>query len=158
LADEPAKVMGMTTLDQVGDADVIIATTNNPYILLTAPQLKAGAIVIDAAQPKNVSEDVPLRRPDVLVIESAVVRTPNVDVHFDLDLGSQEALGCLSETMILTAIGWNGHYSLGKADPSYTAHITAVGRSLGFRLAPFRNSTGYVTEEDLYRVARARTT
>ncbi len=157
LADQPARIKGMTSLDQVHEADVVIATTNNPNILLTAAHLKAGAVVIDAAQPKNVSEDVPLQRPDVLVIESAVVHTPNVDVHFDLDLGSREALGCLSETMILTAIGWKGHYCLGKADPSYTAHITAVGRSLGFRLAPFRNSTGYVSEEDLHRVARART-
>ena len=157
LGDQPATVKGMTTLDHVKDADVVIATTNNPHILLTAAHLKSGAIVIDAAQPKNVSGDVPLQRPDVLVIESAVVRTPDVDVHFDLDLGASEALGCLSETMILTAIGWNGHYSLGKADLSHTEHITTVGRSLGFRLAPFRNSAGYVTEEDLHRVARART-
>ena len=156
LGDQPARVKGMTTLDEVPRADVVIATTNNPYILLTADHLKGGAIIIDAAQPKNVSEDVPLQRPDVLVIESAVVRTPNVDVHFDLDLGAREALGCLSETMILTAIGWNGHYSLGKADISQTAHITRVGRALGFGLAPFRNSLGYVTEEDLHRVALAR--
>jgi predicted amino acid dehydrogenase len=156
LGDQPARVKGMTTLDDVPQADVVIATTNNPYILLTPDHLKGGAIIIDAAQPKNVSEDVPLQRPDVLVIESAVVRTPNVDVHFDLDLGAREALGCLSETMILTAIGWNGHYSLGKADISQTAHITRVGRALGFGLAPFRNSLGYVTEEDLHRVALAR--
>lgn len=156
LGDQPGRVKGMSTLDQVPQADVVIATTNNPYILLTADHLKGGAIIIDAAQPKNVSEDVPLQRPDVLVIESAVVRTPNVDVHFDLDLGAREALGCLSETMILTAIGWNGHYSLGKADISQTAHISRVGRSLGFGLAPFRNSLGYVTEEDLHRVALAR--
>jgi len=157
LADQPTVVKGMTSLDLVREADVVIATTNNPYILLTASHLKPGAIVIDAAQPKNVSEDVPLQRPDVLVIESAVVRTPDVDVHFNLDLGSREALGCLSETMILTAIGWDGHYSLGKADPSHAEHIIAAGRSLGFRLAPFRNSAGYVTEDDLHRVARART-
>ena len=156
LGDQPARIEGMATLDHVLEADVIIATTNNPYILLTADRLKAGAIVIDAAQPKNVSESVPLERPDVLVIESAVVQTPNVEVHFDLDLGANEALGCLSETMILTAIGWEGHYSLGKADPSHAAHITSAGRSLGFGLAPFRNSVGYVTEEDLHRVARAR--
>lgn len=157
LGDQPSKIKGMTSLDQVPKADVVIAMTNNPHILLTAAHLKAGAIVIDAAQPKNVSEDVPLQRPDVLVIESAVVRTPNIDVHFDLDVGAEEALGCLSETMILTAIGWTGHYSLGKADPTQAAHITAMGRSLGFRLAPFRNSVGYVTQEDLHRVARART-
>ena len=134
LGDQPSIVKGMTSLDQVPKADVVIATTNNPYILLTADHLKAGAIVIDAAQPKNVSEDVPLQRPDVLVIESAIVRTPNVLMCTSIwTWDPREALGCLSETMILTAIGWTGHYSLGKADPSQTAHITAVGRSLGFR-------------------------
>jgi len=99
---------------------------------------------------------VPHQRPDVLVIESAVIHTPDVNVHFDLDLGPNEVFGCLSETMILTAIGWEGNYSLGKADPLHAAQIIAAGRSLGFRLAPFRNSTGYITQENLQRVARAR--
>ena len=35
--------------------------------------------------------------------------------------------------------------------------MIAAGRSLGFRLARFRNSTGYVTEEQLLNIARART-
>jgi len=157
LGHEPASVTGLTGLERVREADVIIAVTNNPYILVTAGHLKPGAIVVDAAQPKNVSDTIPRERPDVLVIESAVVQTPNVDVHFDLDVGPREAFGCLSETMILTAVGWRGHYSLGKADPTQIADITAKGRSLGFRLAPFRNSAGYVTEEDLHRVARSRT-
>jgi predicted amino acid dehydrogenase len=157
LDDQPARVKGMTNLTDVREADVVIAATNNPHILVTADYLKPGAIVIDAAQPKNVSEEVPRQRPDVLVIESAVVRTPDVNVHFDLDLGPGEVLGCLSETMILTAIGWQGHYSLGKAAPLHAAHITAAGRSLGFHLAPFRNSRGYITGEDLQRVAQART-
>ncbi|TKB55610.1 MAG: hypothetical protein E8D50_01460 [Nitrospira sp.] len=157
LADQPAVVTGASSLDQVRNADIVIAATNNPHILLTAGHLKPGAIVIDAAQPKNVSEDIPRQRPDVVVIESAVVQTPDIDVHFDLDLAPGEALGCLSETMILTAIGWEGHYSLGKADPSHAAHIIAAGRTLGFRLARFRNSAGYVTDEHLLRIAQGRT-
>lgn len=157
LRDQPATIKGMTSLDDVREADVVIAATSHPRVLLTAAHLKAGGIVVDAAQPKNVSEEVPHQRPDVLVIESAVIRTPDVNLHFDLDLGPNEVLGCLSETMILTAIGWHGHYSLGKASPVHASHIIAAGRSLGFRLAPFRNSTGYITEEDLQRVARART-
>lgn len=157
LANQPAAVEGTTSLDRVRDADIVIAATNNPHILLTANHLKPGAIVIDAAQPKNVSEEIPNQRPDVVVIESAVVQTPDIDVHFDLDLAPGEALGCLSETMILTAIGWQGHYSLGKADPSHAAHIIAAGRALGFRLAHFRNSAGYITDEHLLRIARIRT-
>jgi fatty aldehyde-generating acyl-ACP reductase len=157
LADQPAIVEGASNLDRVRKADIVIAATNNPYILLTADHLKPGAIVIDAAQPKNVSEEIPRQRPDVVIIESAVVQTPDIDVHFDLDLAPGEALGCLSETMILTAIGWEGHYSLGKADPSQAAHIIAAGRTLGFRLARFRNSAGYVTDEHLLRIAQGRT-
>jgi predicted amino acid dehydrogenase len=156
LAQQPAAVEGASSLDQVREADIVIAATNNPYILVTADHLKPGAIVIDAAQPKNVSEEIPRQRPDVVVIESAVVRTPGVDVHFDLDLAPGEALGCLSETMILTAIGWRGHYSLGKADPALAAHMIAAGRALGFRLAHFRNSAGYVTDEHLLRIAHVR--
>ena len=156
LAGQPAAIEGTASLDRIREADIVIAATNNPYILLTAAHLKPGAIVIDAAQPKNVSEEIPRQRPDVLVIESAVVRTPDVDVHFDLDLAPGEALGCLSETMILTAIGWRGHYSLGKADPSLAAHMIASGRALGFRLAKFRNSTGYITDAQLSTIARAR--
>ena len=158
LADQPAAVEGMAKLDRVSEADIVIAVTNNPHILLTAKYLKPGAIVIDAAQPKNVAEDIPLQRPDVVVIESAVVQTPDIDVNFPLDLAPGEALGCLSETMILTAMGWEGHYSLGKADPSHAAQVIAAGRALGFRLAPFRNSTGYVTDEHLLRIAQTRMT
>lgn len=156
LARQPAAVDGASSLDRVREADIVIAATNNPHILLTADLLKPGAIVIDAAQPKNVSEDIPHQRPDVVVIESAVVQTPGVDVHFDLDLAPGEALGCLSETMILTAIGWRGHYSLGKADPSLAAHMIAAGRALGFRLAQFRNSSGYITDEHLLKIAHGR--
>lgn len=158
LAEQPAFVQGTAELDRVRDADIVIVATNNPHILLTARHLKPGAIVIDAAQPKNVSEDIPRQRPDVVVIESAVVQTPDINVNFDLDLAPGEALGCLSETMILTAIGWTGHYSLGKADPSQAAHIISAGRALGFRLARFRNSCGYVTDEHLLRVSQVRAT
>lgn len=158
LADQPAAIDSMAKLDRVSEADIVIAATNNPHILLTAKHLKPGAIVIDAAQPKNVAEEIPLQRPDVVVIESAVVQTPDIDVNFPLDLAPGEALGCLSETMILTAMGWQGHYSLGKADPSHAAQIIAAGRALGFRLAPFRNSTGYVTDEHLLRIAHTRMT
>jgi len=156
LNTQPAIVKSATTLDRVRDADIVIAVTNNPHILLTAEHVKPGAIIIDAAQPKNVSREIPHQRPDVVVIESAVVETPGIDVNFDLDLAPGEALGCLSETMILTAIGWKGHYSLGKADLSQASQIIAAGRPLGFRLARFRNSAGYITDEHLVRVAETR--
>ncbi len=151
-----ATIEGTADLNRVLEADIVIAVTNNPHTLVGPQHLKAGAIVVDAAQPKNVSELIPTERPDVLVIESAIVETPDINCHFDLGLSTGEALGCLSETMILAAIGWEGHYSLGKADPKHGAQVLSAGRDLGFRLAFFRNSTGYATEADLVRVAQAR--
>jgi len=156
LHGRPCQMDGTTCIDAVKQADIIIAATNSPRTLITAEHLKPGAIVIDAAQPKNVSEQVPHKRPDVLVIESAIVSTPGVECNFDLGLGTGETLGCLSELMILTVIGWQGDYSLGKADPNQAAEMIKIGRELGFRLANFRNSEGYITEKDLTRVARAR--
>lgn len=159
LDGQPCQLEGTAGIESIKKADVIIVATNNPHTLISAEHLKPGAIVIDAAQPKNVSEKIPLQRPDVLVIESAIVQTPSgVNCNFDLGLGAGEALGCLSETMILTAVGRRGHYSLGKADPKQAAETLAEGRNLGFRLAYFRNSLGYVTEDDLLRSAKARTT
>jgi fatty aldehyde-generating acyl-ACP reductase len=156
LQGHPCQLVGTTCIDAVKEADIIIAATNSPRTLITAEHLKPGAIVIDASQPQNVSKEIPHQRPDVLVIESAIVTTPGVECNFDLGLGPGEALGCLSESMILTAIGWQGDYSLGKADPQQAAEMTKIGRELGFRLADFRNSEGYITEKDLTRVARAR--
>ncbi|CAI4031046.1 putative Long-chain acyl-[acyl-carrier-protein] reductase [Nitrospira tepida] len=156
LKRQSISVEGTGAIARVAEADIVIAATNSPHALIDPDILKPGAIVIDAAQPKNVSEQVSHQRPDVLVIESAIVQTPGVEVNFDLGLESGEALGCLSETMILAAIGWEGHYSIGKADPLHGSHILAAARELGFRLARFRNSTGPITEEDLVRIARAR--
>lgn len=156
LRQQSIHVEGTATITRVADADIVIAATNSPHTLIDPDILKPGAIVIDAAQPKNVSEQVSRERPDVLVIESAIVQTPGVEVNFDLGLENGEALGCLSETMILAAIGWEGHYSLGKADPLHGSHILSAARELGFRLARFRNSAGPITEEDLVRIARAR--
>jgi fatty aldehyde-generating acyl-ACP reductase len=152
----PVDVVTSSKLDGLSEADVVIAATNSPHGIISAHHLRSGAIVIDAAQPKNVSQKIPSERPDVLVIESAIVQTPGVNCHFDLGLKDGEALGCLSETMLLAAIGRHSNYSIGKADPKQAAEILSVGRELGFKLAYFRNSSGYITPDDLRRVAKAR--
>jgi predicted amino acid dehydrogenase len=151
-------VEGTSRIETVKKADIIIVATSSPHTVITAEHLKPGAIVIDAAQPKNVSETVPRERSDVLIIESAVVKTPSINCNFDLGVGPDEALGCLSETMLLAAMGWNTHYSLGKASPEQAAEMVATSQSLGFRLAYFRNSQGYISEQQLAHVARARLT
>lgn len=156
LQGQSLQLIGTSEINIIKQADIIIVATNSPYAVISAEHLKPGVIVNDVAQPKNVSEQLSSQRHDILVIESGIVNTPGVDCNFDLGLGSTEALGCLSETLILTAIGWQGHYSLGKVDPKQAAEMLQAGRELGFRLAYFRNSLGYITQDDLARVARVR--
>jgi len=141
-----------TRIDAIREADAVIAVTNAPGAIVRASHLKPGAIVVDAAQPKNVSHHIPKQRKDVLVVESAIVQTPGVRINFDLGLGETEALGCLAETQVLTWLEHRGHFSLGKADLKQVQEIYEAAREAGYRLAPFRNSIGYISEEDIARV------
>jgi fatty aldehyde-generating acyl-ACP reductase len=141
-------------LTHVPEADVVIVATNSPGIVIRSQHLKDGCIAIDCAQPKNVSEEVPHLRKDVLVIESAVVETPSVDCHFDFDLNRHEALGCLAETMVLTTMNWPNHYAIGKAQKHQVQEVYAAARKAGFRLAYFRNSSGYIKEDVIENVKR----
>ncbi len=157
LNGHPGHAEAASSIKSICQADVVIAATNSPYYIISPDLLNPGSIIIDAAQPKNVSHRIPAERKDVLVIESAIVQAPDVNCNFDLGLGSHEAFGCLSETMLLTAMGWQGHYSVGKAHPQQATEMAEMGRTLGLRLAYLRNSSRYLSEEDLVRVAKART-
>lgn len=152
----PLQLERTSRVEAVKKADAIIVATSSPFTLIQSEHLKPGAIVIDAAQPNNVSEGVSHRRRDILVIESAIVQVPGVECELNVGLGPGEVYGCLSETMILSRIGHEGRRVLGKADPEEGAALMKAGQELAFRLAYFRNGCGYITEGDLVRVAQAR--
>lgn len=58
-------------------ADVVITATNHPSALLLSNHLKEKAIVIDVAQPPNVSADVCKQRPDIVRIDGGLVTFPS---------------------------------------------------------------------------------
>jgi len=142
-------VTGKTDIISIKEADGIIAVTNAPGAIVRASHLKKGAVVVDAAQPKNVSRHVPSQRDDVIVVESAIVKSNGIDFNFDFGLNEHEALGCLAEVLLLTWIGHKGDYSLGKVDPSQTEEVSRIAKEADFKLADFRNSTGFIKEEQI---------
>ncbi len=144
-----------TKLDSIREADAVITVTNAPGAIVRASHLKPGAVVVDGAQPKNVSRHISNQRKDVLVVDSAIVETPGVRTNYKFDLGETEALGCLAETQILIWMGHKGHFSLGKPDLKQVHDIAQAAKEAGYKLAPFRNSSGYVSKEDINRVQRA---
>jgi predicted amino acid dehydrogenase len=139
-------------IEPIRDADIIITVSSAPHVIVTSEYLKPGAIVIDAAQPKNVSEDIPKVRRDVLVIESGIAEAPGINCNFDLDVKKGEVLGCLGELLILRSKDWRGNYSLGKVEPFQVEEISRWADEAGLRLAKFRNSLGYIRDEDILRV------
>jgi predicted amino acid dehydrogenase len=145
-------IKGRTDIASIKKADGIIAVTNAPGAIVRASHLKKGAIVIDAAQPKNVSRHIPNQRDDVIVVESAIVKSNGLDFNFDFGLNYAEALGCLAEVLVLAWMEHKGDYSLGKVDPSQVEEILSVGNKVGFKLADFRNSCGIITFDKIQKI------
>ena len=147
------------TLDLVSQADVVIVVTNAPGVLIRSKHVKSGAIVIDCAQPRNVSNRISVERPDVLVVESAVVRAPGIETNIDMGLANNEVFGCLAESMILAWLGWSGHFSLGKVGAYEVNALNLISKQMGFSLAHLRNANGYVSEsnlKDMKNILRAK--
>jgi fatty aldehyde-generating acyl-ACP reductase len=135
-------------LSKVCECDGVIVVTNAIKAIIDDKHLKKGAVVIDCAQPKNVSFNVPKNRKDVLVIESAIVSVPGLTCGSDLDVNQGEALGCMAESMLLGSLK-SKKWALGKVTSEEMKDIYKVSIDLGLQLAYFRNSNGFITEKDL---------
>lgn len=143
-----------THIGLIYSADIIITATSAPHAIVTSEYLKPGAIVIDAAQPKNVPDNLPKERRDILVIDSGIAEVSGINCNFDLDVRKGEVLGCLGELLILRSKDWQSNYSLGKVDCSQVEEISKWAEEVGLQLAPFRNSLGYIKDEDINRIKK----
>ncbi len=158
LSGSGAQLEMAATPDPLIYADIVIAVTNAPGAVVKAEHLKPGAIVVDAAQPKNVADKVPQQRADVLVMESSIYRFPGIEYAFDLGIGSGEALGCMAETIVLATAGGYKNYSIGKLSPKQVVDVYTAARLLGVKIGFFRTSSGLVDEYRLNSVKEARRT
>lgn len=141
-------------IKDINDADVIITATNAPEALVKASDLKAGAIIVDDAQPTDVSEDV-FERKDVMVVSAGVVDTPNIKTHFNFGLANKfDNYCCLAELLILVAHKWDNHYVINRATIESVDEIAGWGKELGFQLANFQNSKGLISGEKIKEIRR----
>lgn len=141
-------------IKDIVNADVIITATNAPEALVEASDLKAGAIVVDDAQPSDISEDV-FEREDVLVVSAGVVHTPNIETHFNFGLADKfDNFCCLAELLILASHKWNKHYIIDRAAVESVDEIAEWGKALGFQLAKFQNPRGLISAEKLNEMKR----
>jgi predicted amino acid dehydrogenase len=145
-----------TKLEALKSADVIVSVTNAPRAIIQPEHLKEGAIVIDDAQPQNVSDDVISNRDDVLVIK-VLAHTPGINPHFDFGLPCQDdVFTCLAETMALTAIGWDKHFTIGRVAENQVFKIAEIAEKVGFSAAGFTTYNRLIDERDIERIQKIR--
>jgi len=137
----------------------VIVTTNTPGTVIHADHLPVGCLVVDAAQPRNVSAKVPYLRKDVAIVESGVARVKGLNTHFEFDLhGSDEVYSCLAEVLILQWLGMDGK-QVGKFSIPYVLKLKETAEKVGIHLPPFRNRSGELTNQyldDISEIIRSK--
>lgn len=153
----PENVVTIThQIPDIRSADMIIAATSSPEIVIGPDDLAPGAIILNDAQPSDVSPEVIVQRDDVLVVEAGVIRTPGVRCNFNLGLvAKDETFCCLGEALILAHDGHFAHYALGELDLDLITDISERGKKLGFTITPYQYQGRYVTEARLNCVREA---
>jgi predicted amino acid dehydrogenase len=128
---------------KVKEMDVVITATSTPRAIIQVNHLRTGMIFIDAAQPKNVSEDIAKGREDVLVIDSGIAHVPSLLCDMQMGPYTNEAYACLGEVMALACHNQVCNFSIGKVEPSTVRELARLLDPIGFRVADFRNAAGY---------------
>lgn len=147
----------ITTSHKIRDiktADFIVTATNTPEALIKSEDLKPGAVVVDDAQPSDISPEV-FTRFDVLAVEAGVVHTPGVKSNFNIGLKDEfDNFCCMAELLILASHEWDDHYVINRATLSDVDEVAEWGKDLGFKLGHFQNPVGVVSGEKIENVRR----
>ncbi len=128
-------------------------SSNTPGAIVRSKHLKSRSIVIDAAQPRNVSARVPNEREDVIVIESGIAEVNNLRVNCDFGLRKpNEVYSCFAELLLLC---WMKEYNDDHIDchsESYVIKLWEEMDKAGIAIADFRNVTGFVDRSKFDKV------
>lgn len=138
-------------------AQVVVTATSAPGTLIGPDDLAPGAVVCDLSRPLNVSRDVALARPDVLVIDGGLIAVPGgPDLGpFGLDRGT--AFACMAETMMLTLGGHLEDTSLGADLSAETLRLLRrLADQHGFRVARLRSFGRALEDADWHSLRAAR--
>jgi fatty aldehyde-generating acyl-ACP reductase len=147
-----AEVIATTSVDSIYEADLIVTVSSAIDAIIQPQHLKPGAVVLDVARPRDVSELVAAQRDDVLVIEGGMVQVPGANANFNFDFGfpPRMAFACMVETIALAMEGRYENFTLGRdIEPEKVREINAICAKHGFKLAGFRAFEHAVTQETI---------
>lgn len=126
-----------TDIDAVSIADVIVMATSSGDILLKTEHIKRDALIYDITQPQNVPRELKTTRPDVLIVDGALVEPPsNIQYYFNLGIPLNTIFACLAETMLLSVSGHQSDFSIGHVTLKNVEYILELAEKYNFKLAP----------------------
>jgi predicted amino acid dehydrogenase len=119
-------------------ADIVILTITSDGYLVGPKDLKKNAIVVDMAQPHNMSQEVCNQRPDVLRVDGGYMSIADINLRFKMGPPRGTTFACLAETIASTLSGDRDHH-VGPVDMNFARSIMPLANSLGFEVAPLTN-------------------
>ncbi|MCP5094604.1 MAG: shikimate dehydrogenase [Chloroflexi bacterium] len=141
-------------IELLTSAHLVITVTSAVDTIIQPKHLRRGAVICDVARPRDVSQQVAIERPDVLVIEGGMVEIPgSVDFGFNFGFPPKMAYACMAETMALTLDQRFESFTLGKEiSLSQVQTIDTIASSHGFKLGGFRSFERAVTAEEIKHI------
>jgi len=126
-----ANIVARTDMNIVSTADVVVVATSASGAIMGSEHLKKDALVYDITQPQNVPESIREERPDVVVVDGAIVQLPEgVSFKFNLGIPPQTTFACMAETIILAAENLN-YDSVGKVTIDQVENISSSPQTCG---------------------------
>lgn len=149
-----ALVSTTTDIAALRQADLVITVTSDLEEIISPEHLKTGAVVLDVARPRDVSQQVVEKRDDVLVLEGGMVSVPGqVDFAFDFGFPPGKSYACMAEVMTLALEGRYESYTLGKQiSLEQITEIERLATKHGFKLSGFRCFERPIGEEQIEKI------
>jgi fatty aldehyde-generating acyl-ACP reductase len=122
----------------IREADIVVLTVTSDRYIVGPMDLKENAVVVDMAQPHNMSQEVSIQRRDVLRVDGGYMSIADINLRFKMGPPRGTTFACLTETMISTLSGDRDHH-VGPVDMVFARSIMPLAKSLGFDVAPLTN-------------------
>jgi len=122
----------------IRQADIVILSITSDGYIVGPKDLKKNAVVVDMAQPHNMSQEVCIQRPDVLRVDGGYMSIADINLRFKMGPPRGTTFACLTETIISTLSGDRDHH-VGPVDMDFARGIMPLANSLGFEVAPPTN-------------------
>ncbi|HEV3363519.1 MAG TPA: hypothetical protein VG795_05150 [Acidimicrobiia bacterium] len=140
LGDLEGKARLTAGLDNALGSDVVVLLTSDESARLIPDHVSPGAIVIDFAQPANVTPAaaVEFERRGVTVVEGGIVRIPDYWCSVDLGLADPaDTTACVAEAYLFAREGIQAH-SVGRPTPELARRLERAAVRHGVQPQPLR--------------------